>query len=429
MSSLIKEILKNKNKISFHTPAHNNTLPKQFLQCDITELCYSDNLLNPTGVIKKIEDNISKIYNAERAFISTNGATNCILTAIYSLKDKGSFLVVGKDTHKSVYNALNIFACSAYYIASLIDFEETTLPEDIRTIVVTTPNYYGECINLAFYQSFAKRNDCYLIIDSSHGSHFIFHKKLPDCASRYGDLVIFSFHKTLPVPTGGAALVCNNKNIINRCIKARALLHSTSPSYIVLSGIERAINIMQREGKKLYDKVYCAIEEFRKCDLGNFRCTTNDDFSRLVIYSGINGRIVMRHLFDRGIVLEMSNANRVIAIVTPYNYKYLKKLARELRRISSLNITETKALNKQDIENMGLTKIDFDTKSEWIALSEALNRISAKPVGLYPPGTPILRCGTTITKQAIREIEENADRAFGLENGKVCVLLYDSNGG
>lgn len=429
MSLLIGEILKNKDKISFHTPAHNNTLPSEFLHCDITELCYSDNLLNAKGSLKKLEQKVSSIYQVKKAFISTNGATNCILTAIYCLKDKGSFLIVGDHTHKSVYSALEVANCQAYFTSNLTKDNISKLPHDIKVIVLTTPNYYGECIDIDFYQDFAQKNNCYLVIDASHGCHFVFSSKLPRSVSYCGDLVVHSFHKTLPVPTGGAVLLCNNTQLVDECNRIRQLFHSTSPSYFVLVGIERAIDIMQKDGEILYDLIYNAILEFRKFDIGNFKCLVNHDFSRLVLYSDFDADIAMQQLFERGFALEMCDGNKLVAIVTPYNYKALKQLAKALKTISELKIAQNKNKIKKHIAEQDISKIIFNPQKELVDIDNALGRISANQVGIYPPGTSILRSGEVITQQTIKVIKENMDKAFGLENSKLSVILYDNGGG
>ena len=44
------------------------------------------------------------------------------------------------------------------------------------------------------------------------------------------------------------------------------------------------------------------------------------------------------------------------------------------------------------------------------------------PIGLYPPGTPLIFAGEVIDRDAAMFIKENRDKLFGLASGKVVVL-------
>lgn len=423
--TLIKVLQKHRSKKSFHTPGHSNTLPSQLLKYDITELHYSDNLLFANGVLKELEQRLSCIYNSKRAFISTNGATNCILTAIYAVKEYGSFLIVG-NAHNSVYNALRILKCKAYHINNLTDIDIETLPDDIGVLLITSPDYYGNCLDLNYYSTVAKKKNLLFVIDSSHGSHFIFSEKLPLSVTEYADLVIHSLHKTLPVPTGGACLFCQCSDLIDSCAQARKLFHSSSPSYITLAGIDRAINIMVKKGKTLYENVYNAVKRFKEESKGAFECALNDDFSRLVLKSGFVGKEVMTTLSSMGFEMEMSSHNLVVAIVTPFNYKYLKRLAKALRKISNLPVyVEIPSLSKK---NETISLLHFGGEMEYVDLDKAEGRRAYSEVSVYPPGTPIVKSGEVITKEIINILKENAVNSFGLENNTIAVILYNDGG-
>lgn len=426
MKTLIEVLRKNSHKISFHTPGHNNTLPKEIIKFDVTELSYSDNLFNANGVLKNLEQKISDIYQSKKAFISTNGATNCILTAIYAVKDKGSFLIVGK-AHRSIYNAVRLTKNKAYYVDKITDDNLCEIPKDVKTVLITSPDYYGSCLDLKFYQDITRKNNMTLIIDSSHGSHFVFSSKLPVSASKYGDLVIMSSHKTLPVPTGGAVLLCNNMKLMEACSHSRKLFHSSSPSYMILYGFDQAYSIFLKQGQKLYDKIYNEIERFKKLDLGSFYCLQNDDFTRLVIAGVWQGEQVSQKLFESGFAIEMSYQNKIVAIVTPYNYKHLKKLAKVLKTISQSNLIKYQIDIKEE-SPVVIKQLYFGGESELVDLDKAEGKRAYSEIGVYPPGVAIVRSGEIITKKAITIIKENADHCFGLENNAVTVLLYNNGG-
>ena len=208
MSGLTEEILKKADRIRFHTPGHENAIGKDLLLCDVTELPYTDNLLSPVAEIETIEKKLASAYRAEACFISTQGATHNILQAVYAVKEEGAFLIFGA-AHASVYNAMRAFSLRAYHAD---DFsEDMEIPSDVKTVIFTSPDYFGNCLPLEKIYPFFHKKGINVLVDSAHGAHFAFSSKLPVSASEYADLAILSMHKTLPVLTGGSVLCCKKK--------------------------------------------------------------------------------------------------------------------------------------------------------------------------------------------------------------------------
>ena len=57
--------------IRFHMPAHNGEDIQITTAMDITELSFSDNLIESNGVIKNCEQNIAKAYGTKYALMLT----------------------------------------------------------------------------------------------------------------------------------------------------------------------------------------------------------------------------------------------------------------------------------------------------------------------------------------------------------------------
>lgn len=425
MKTLFGVLRKNRKIISFHTPGHNNKLARITTKLDTTELAYSDNLLNATGIIKNLEDKVCKVYEGKKAFLSTNGATNSIITAIYATRHRGSFLIIGEG-HKSIYNAVRIARAKAYYIEKLPSKDEE-LSADISTVIATSPDYFGNVMSLDKLATFAKERKLLLIIDASHAAHYAFSSKFPTSPSKYGDLVVYSLHKTLAVATGGAVLICNNASLIEHCSLARKMFHSTSPSYMTLASIDKVFMSNQATLEKKYDKVLCAIEKFKKRNLGVFRCKSNDDFSRLIIESDFDGERVNAELMKNSIAMEMHYKNSVVAIVTPYNYKRLKKLARTLKKVSKMDLSKFIDKTMPRAED-AIRIVSYDCDYEMVPLEYAKGKKAFLEIGLYPPGVPIIRAGEIFDSETICTIKKNINNCFGLENGMVAVILYNDGG-
>lgn len=411
---LFKSILSCKEKIRFHTPGHGK-LDASILDCDVTELSYSDNLLSPSGEIKSLEKNLASAYNAEAAFLSTQGATLNIMQAICARADEGDILIVGQ-THVSVYNACRLFNVNAYHVDK---FDESSIPLSVKTVIVTSPDYFGNTLDIKEIYSVLKEKNIALIVDSAHGAHFGFSSKLPVSASEYSDFAILSLHKTMPVITGGSVLVCKEK-FAEKCSYARALLHTTSPNYMTMCSIEKAIDDFKANGEKYYGEIKKSVDNFRKSLNAPYRTEYSDDFSRLVISSPYDGASVEKALFYRGFAAETSVDKRVVFIVTPYNHYHLHLLARCINELPELPEYSDKRAYYTVHETP--RKLFFGKSWELVPVEKSEGRQIFNEVGIYPPGVPLLYSGDTITADAIDLLKEHAERSFGLENGRVRVI-------
>ena len=89
----------------FHMPGHKgkNVLKTDF-SYDVTELPAIDNEV----AIKNAEKDAEKIYGAKKVKFLSDGATAGILSALYAVSLKTEKIIINKDAHKSVYNALTL---------------------------------------------------------------------------------------------------------------------------------------------------------------------------------------------------------------------------------------------------------------------------------------------------------------------------------
>ncbi|MFA6866905.1 MAG: aminotransferase class I/II-fold pyridoxal phosphate-dependent enzyme [Clostridia bacterium] len=416
--SLTTNLLLHNNNISFHTPGHSNiSLPIDLNKFDTTELSYSDNLLTPIGDIKILEQQLASVYKTEACFISTNGATNCIYQAFYALKSLGPFLLVGQS-HSSCYNACRTLQIKAYHIDKLeID---KPINSDIKVIVITSPNYFGHTKNLQKISEFCTQNNLILVVDASHGSHFQFSDDLPVSATIYADLVIHSLHKTTPVATGGSVL-CVKKPYVNNCVFARKMLHSSSPSYPIIISIENMLGSYVKNANTNYHNIKLAIEKFSAELSDNYKIEKNDDFSRLVITSNFDGHKLIDELCKNyQIDLEMAFKNKIVAIVTPYNYNYLDTLSIALNSIKTLDSYVDN--DYPCTYHKEATLLEFGGEVEFLPVDVCVGRRAFSEIGFYPPGVPLLYSHDILDADKIMLIKKNQEFTFGLVNNTIPVV-------
>ncbi len=422
LTPLTSTLIAHKDTISFHTPAHCGgivgLLDCNLLQLDSTELSFSDNLLCPVGVIKDSLAMINAAYKTEATTYVTTGATTAIHIAIRTLR-KQNFLVLS-ETHKSVFNALRLNNATAYYADCVENFESYLDLYNIGVVVATSPNYFGETLPLDVISTICKAHNVQLLVDASHGSHFMFCDKLPVSATVYADWVIHSCHKTMSVPTGGA-LLHYPKSYEVAVQFALNEIHSSSPSYLIMSTMEQSISYLATNGQSLYCSILNKIADCVSSLTNNFNVVPTADGTRLVISSPWIGSAVASGLEKSGIFAEMSGDNRVVFIVNYTNYIYVEKL------IDTLNSMDCSTFPmyvdcSPSLCSCSIKKLQFFDEFELIPISQSVGKICFHEVGLYPPGTALLVSGETITKQKADMLANFTNLAFGLVNDSIAVV-------
>ena len=229
-----------KNPARFHMPAHFGTGDNPLFSSakyDVTELDFSDNLQNPTGAILESEKECAKTYGAKNCFYLTSGSTTGVFIAMSAIRNRTDEIIVARSSHKSVYAAARTLGFKVRYIPSSFDKNGIPLPvteKDVETAleqypsagacVITSPNYFGMTADAKRISALVKKRGKILFVDEAHGAHFPFSERFEKGFSGFSDISVTSFHKTLPVYSGGAALFCNNDTLTDDLLRLRAIL-------------------------------------------------------------------------------------------------------------------------------------------------------------------------------------------------------------
>ena len=118
---MLEEMLKKYTRSDiypFHMPGHKRaeldfTNPYSI---DITEIVRFDNLHHAEGVLKEAQEAAAELYGSRRAYYLVNGSTCGILAAISAAVPRGGRILVSRNCHKAVYNAIYLRQLSAEYI-------------------------------------------------------------------------------------------------------------------------------------------------------------------------------------------------------------------------------------------------------------------------------------------------------------------------
>ena len=88
---------------------------------DITEIDGFDNMHNADGIIKNASDRAAKLYGADKTLMLVNGSTAGILSAICGATKRKGKIIVARNCHVSVYNALIMAQLEPVYVIPEVD--------------------------------------------------------------------------------------------------------------------------------------------------------------------------------------------------------------------------------------------------------------------------------------------------------------------
>lgn len=432
MCKFIKKILNLKNNHSFCMPGHNkkNILNlKNLFFLDKTEHIETGNLYENNFPIKHIQHITAKYYNAKYSYLSTNGATACILTLILSYVGQNGILIADRNCHKSIINAITLFNITVFFTDNeIIDFYDITgnitnldnilnkitkkYKNKKKAIIITNPTYYGIIIDIKNLLSISKKYNVPLIVDQSHAAHFpALNIKIDVCFG--AEASVISMHKTLPCLTQSALILTNKKN--DKLMYYMSLFSTSSPSYLILSSMEKAISYMNNIGNKKYEnKVIQSKKLIKKISNETiFTPLTNIDYNidplRLTIScknTGYTSNYIFNELYKKyNVEAEMFDCNNIIFILAGINRKF-DILLNALKSFKINNNFIEKKINFKKINFKKIRKIPLITKEIQIKIDKAIGKICSRPYIIYPPGTALILPGQIIQKKHIMIIKE-----------------------
>lgn len=456
-----------------HMPGHKRQLSaesKDYYKMDITEIDGFDNLHHPEEILKQEEERAAAFYGAKKTFFLVNGSTCGNLSAISACVKKQGTILVARNCHKSVYNAIYLNECKVEYLMpEMIDeysivggitpdsvLQALEKNSDIQAVMITSPTYDGVVSDISEIASVVHRFGIPLIVDEAHGAHFGLDPSIPKNSLSCGaDVVIHSLHKTLPSLTQTALLHVQGEIVdYERLERFQSIYQSTSPSYLLLSSISRCLSIMEKEAadriknmNKMLDRFYekaCQLKELKVLDRSVIGKNGVFDFDRTKIVistknTSVSGDELHEILLKKyKLQMEMAAPEYVQAIMTfmdsEEGFERLEKavlsiddelknrhLEKELqnKEYSSIYRKELMPKSKMTISEA------LNAKMEWKLLKETTGEVSADFVCLYPPGIPLLSPGEEIEEKHVRMLQTLSEtdlQLLGVENGQLKIV-------
>ena len=274
--------------VPFDVPGHKrgrgnpelvSLLGQQCVGIDVNSMKSLDNLCHPVSVIREAEEMAAEAFGAAYAFLMVGGTTSSVQSMVLSVCKKGEKIILPRNVHRSVINALVLNGAIPIYVNPDMDAKlgialgmkvsqvERAMQDhpDARAVLVNNPTYYGICSDLRSIVRMAHAHRMKVLVDEAHGTHFYFGDKMPLSAMEAGaDMAAVSMHKSGGSLTQSSFLLTGasmNPGYVRQIIN---LTQTTSASYLLLASLDISRRNLALRGKKEFAKVTALAEYARE---------------------------------------------------------------------------------------------------------------------------------------------------------------------
>lgn len=430
-----------------HMPGHKRN--KQLMPAvdlfgiDLTEIDGFDSLHAAKGLLRNAMSKAVSLYGSKHTYFLINGSSCGILAAVSACVTRGGRVLMARNCHQSVYNALEIMELNAVYIQpprdAVFGINGSVSPdnirraleenEDISLIIITSPTYEGVISDVKSIAELAHERRIPLLVDEAHGAHLRFMPDAPaDSIDAGADIVVHGMHKTLPSPTQTALLHVNGELVDAEKIKRQlTVFQSSSPSYPLMAGLDYCINLLSEKRCELFEKYTERLNLFsRKMkDLKHLKVLLKGgdtagehpdifayDSGKIVISAantGINGDELKELLLEKfRIQIEMTAGTYVLAMTS------IADTDEGFDRLASALLDIDGGLCEGTIDSPVFIPVPetvipvhkaLAEKTGLVPFNQSAGLVSGEYVYSYPPGIPLIVPGELITEDFINAAE------------------------
>lgn len=441
----LEEYLK-QNNYPMHMPGHKRRLmPEEDLPYgwDLTEVSGTDDLHHADGILKEAMERTASLCKADRTWYLVGGSTVGNLAGIYALTHPNGEVLMDRSCHRSLFHIAQLRNLHVHWLKpfSVPEFEISggIPPSDVEdglnrfpnteAVIITSPTYEGVVSDVQKIAEACHRHDVPLFVDEAHGAHFGLSGYFPRSSMENGaDVVVQSFHKTLPSLTQTAVLHMHRGYVDERKIsQALDIFETSSPSYPLMVSLDACTEYLINHGKECFERWHenlLNLEEIVS-DFRNLKvlCHQGDrpadygffayDPGKILIHNdAMSGKELQKLLLEKyHFELEMSVGHNALAMSGPGDDpEQMIRFGKALKEIDEALKDQKKrtyAMPSLSIPESVLTISDaLESASEKKELRLSSGSVSHEYVYCYPPGIPILIPGERITDEVIEQIEE-----------------------
>ena len=449
--------------VSFHMPGHKGAafykrfgyaeFLENFMDCDVTEIKGADNLFQTEGILKEAQDRYAALYGAKKSYLLINGTSGGIIAAILASVPKGKKIIMARNSHKSVFNALALadirpvyaypdiigeYGISGAVSPGQIDKLLSSNP-DADAVILPSPNYYGICSDTVKIADIVHKYGKILIIDEAHGAHLTFFNKygiegMPRSAGNSrADIVVMSIHKTLASFTQSALLNLHSGRVDQYLLDDKLqCIESTSPSYILMASLDINASIIEEHGMQLFTEWADTLNGFYEDvkNIGGLKMIDRRnglDFTKLNLSLGslgVSGGELEDMLIEKyGIFIELYSGDLIMCMTGLGTTKeHINRLTRALSEIAAERMTYKKAgaalRAAAECAVPGQAEMfDIPSRKNRTPLAEAAGLICASSIIPYPPGIPLVCPGEKLNAETVAyiiKLRERGEKVIGV---------------
>ncbi len=414
-------------------------LGEKCMSVDVNSMKPLDNLCHPVSVIREAEQLAADAFGAEYAFFMVNGTTSAVQTMVLTACKKGDKIILPRNVHRSVINALILGGAIPIYVNPEMDHRlgialgmsiaavKKAMEEnpDAKAVLVNNPTYYGICSNLKEITKLAHEHNIMVLVDEAHGTHFYFGEDMPISAmAADADMASVSMHKSGGSLTQSSFLLVGkrmNPGYVRQIIN---LTQTTSGSYLLLSSLDISRKNLALHGKQIFAHVrelakYARAEinqigdYYAYCrEIINGDTVYDFDVTKLSIntldvgLAGIEVYDILRDEYD--IQVEFGDIGNILAYISVGDRKQdVERLIGALSEVRRRYKREKTGMLRHEYINPEVAVAPqkaFYADKVSIPLEQSVGYICSEFVMCYPPGIPILAPGEKITKEIMEYI-------------------------
>lgn len=435
----------------FHIPGHTKgqgvypefkkLIGKKAFSIDTTDEFDNLGTLNPaTGPIKEAEELAAKAFGAKKTFFLLNGSTVGNLAIAMGLTRKGQKIITNRNCHRSVITGMIISGADPLWLVPN-RLEEwgiwgSVVPEDVEALLkanddvamvwITNPTYEGVVSDVKSISAICKKYKVPLVVDEAHGCLWNFNKHLPPSSLEFGaDAVVHSLHKTGGSMSQSSMLHISENSLLDveKIEKALKLLHTTSPSIMLLASLDASrANLESPIGKRQIEKAVNNAKYLRKrIDAIPTMHQLKPDFGYktdvmkiFIKAEGLSGKR-LESILEIDFKIEVESASDVgLLLLSNIGNKRsdFEYLADCLEKISKKEYSDICYLENKKHMPMLTPDIKINLQEAFYADKEtvlkenSIGRISGEIIAECPPGIAILVPGELITEEHMSYLED-----------------------
>lgn len=443
-----------KDRLRLHMPGHKGR-GGVLMPYDITEIPGADNLHDPQDVIAESQQMIAACYGAKASRLLVGGTTAGILAVLLAGAGPEGRVLIPTNAHRSVFAALHIGRLTGHFIDPVfetfprfpkvvtVETVEKALDQDpdIQGMILTSPTYYGTASDVAAIAAALHRRGKWLAVDEAHGAHLAFwHGGPPSAVACGADAAVSSTHKILGAPTMGSVLLMNSVRIdIEKVDDWLSQIESSSPSYLLMAGIEKAVAEGAEQSEGVFETVGAAHDRAvplfshpeHRLFLYGGPPETYDRSKWLFGVRDGSGLELAKALRERfGLYFEIETPDTLLAMTgIGTTAADLDAFIAAMQSVDGeTNVQPASALADLPAGRFNQT-LPFwqavDQPRTPCPLAKAAGRIAGQMLIPYPPGVPLALPGDRLTPETVgmlAEMDAQGLEIMGVEDGRIQII-------